>query len=102
MTHKERVQAGKEIIKRMDLMEEDDKLTFRYKGSTYQLRCYLVYEDGKRSYAIVKTGAFGDSGMNIKRVGPTTLELYSYNMMNQKSTYKMDMSLMVIDIPVEV
>ena len=93
MTYSEKVKAGKEIIKRMNGLLEEDKFTFKYKNEVYYLKCYSIYDDGRKSYAIDKVSHYG-SGMNIDKIGPTTLELYTYDMMGQRSTYKMDMSLM--------
>ena len=92
MTYSERVKAGKEIISRMEVLQEDDGFTFKYKNQIYSLKCYSVYDDGRRSYAVDKVGSYGHNGMNVGKVGPTSLELYTYDMMGQYSTYKMDMS----------
>jgi len=105
MTYSEKVKAGKEIIERMNTLSENGKFTFKYKNQVYSLNCYSVYEDGRRSYSIDKVGAWGVyGGMNIddKKIGPTSLTLYTYDMMNQRSTYKMDMSLMEVLTPKEV
>ena len=100
MTYREKVKAGKEIIKRMEGLLEDNSFTFKYKNETYKLKCYAVYDDGKKSYAIDKIGSYV-GGMNIddKKIGPTSLTLYTYDMMNQKATYKMDMSSIEILTP---
>ena len=102
MTYTQRVKASKEIIERMEGLLEDGKFTFKYKNQTYQLRCYSVYEDGRQSFSINKLGGY--ESMNVytrfgSKLGPTSLELYTYDMMNQRSTYKMDMSLMEILTP---
>ena len=102
MTYSQKVKAGKEIIERMNSLSENGKFTFEYKNEIYQMRCYSVYEDGRRSYAIDKVGSFGYGGMNIDKVYPTRLTLYTYDMMNQRSTYTMDMSLMEVLTPKEV
>lgn len=95
MTYSQKVKAGKEIIERMNSLSENDKFTFKYKNEVYFLKCYSVYDDGRKSYAIDKVSHYG-SGMNIddKKIGPTSLTLYTYDMMGQRATYKMDMSLM--------
>ena len=103
MTYREKVKAGKEIIKRMEGLLEDNSFTFKYKNETYKLKCYAVYDDGKKSYAIDKIGSYV-GGMNIEnrfgsKLGPTSLTLYTYDMMNQKATYKMDMSSIEILTP---
>ena len=99
MTYKEKVKAGKEIIKRMNLLGEEDFFSFEYKGEIFKLKCYSVYDDGRKCYAVDKL--FSMNSMNVysrfgSKLGPTSLELYTYDMMNQRSTYKMDMSLMKI------
>ena len=103
MTYSQRVKAGKEIIERMEGLSEDGSFTFKYKNEVYKLKCYAVYDDGKRSYAIDKVASYM-GGMNIddKMIGPTTLTLYTYDMMGQKATYKMDMSSMEVLTPKEV
>ena len=102
MTYSQRVKAGKEIIERMEGLSEDGNFTFKYKNEVYKLKCYAVYDNGRRSYAIDKVASY-TGGMNIddKLIGPTTLGLYTYDMMGQKATYKMDMSLMEVLTPKE-
>ena len=102
MTYSQKVKVGKEIIERMNGLSEEGKFTFSYKNQVYSLKCYSVYDDGRRSYAIDKVGSWGYGGMNIDKIGPTSLSLYTYDMMNQRSTYKMDMSLMEVITPKEV
>jgi hypothetical protein len=106
MTYSDRVKAGKEIIERMEGLSEDTDFTFRYKNEMYKLKCYSVYDDGRRSYAIDKVASYM-GGMNIEnrfgsKLGPTSLTLYTYDMMGQKATYKMDMSSMEVLTPKEV
>ena len=98
----DKVKKANEVKERMDGLLENDKFTFSYKNQVYSLKCYSVYEDGRRSYAIDKVGSFGYGGMNIDKVYPTRLTLYTYDMMNQRSTYTMDMSLMELLTPKEV
>ena len=105
MTYSQRVKAGKEIIKRMEGLPEDGKFTFKYKNEMYQLRCYSVYDDGRKSFSINKIGGYESMNVHrngLQKFGPTSLELYTYDMMNQRSTYKMDMSLMEVVTPKEV
>jgi hypothetical protein len=103
MTYKERVQAGKEIIKRMEGLSEDTGFTFKYKNKVYTLKCYAVYDNGRRSYAIDKVASYmGVMNIDDKLIGPTGLTLYTFDMMGQKATYKMDMSSMEVLTPKEV
>jgi len=101
MTYSQRVNSGKEIVKTMEGLSEDGKFTFKYNNETYQLRCYTVFDDGTKSYSVDKVGSYGYGGMNVGKIGPTVLELYTYDMMGQRSTYKMNMSLMEVLTPIE-
>jgi hypothetical protein len=101
MTYSERVKASKVIVSRIDSLREGGSFTFKYRDIVYFLDCYSISEStGRSSCAVNKVGSFGYNGMNVDKIGPTSLYLYTFNMMGQKSTYKMDMSLMVIDIPI--
>ena len=102
MTYSEKVKAGKEIVERMKGLSEDGNFTFNYKGDIYKLACYAVYDNDKRSYSIDKVGSY-HGGMNIDdKIGPTSLSLYTYDMMGQRATYKMPMYLMEVLTPKEV
>ena len=101
MTYKDKVKASKEIIKRMQGLSEDDTFTFKYNNETYRLKCYAIYDDGRKSYAIDKIAPYM-GGMNIDdKIGPTTLTLYTYDIMQQRSTYKLPMYQMEVITPIE-
>lgn len=103
MTYSQRVKASKVIVERINSLTEGGSFTFKYKGIVYILDCYSISEStGRRSYSINKVGSYGYGGMNISEVGPTSLVLYTFDMMNQKTTYKMDMSSMEVLTPKEV
>ena len=104
MTYSEKVKASKEVIKTMEGLPESGTFTFKYKDETFQLRCYSVYDDGRKSYSINKVGGYESMNVHIRfgsKIGPTTLELYTYDMMKQRSTYKMPMYLMEVLTPIE-
>ena len=101
MTYSQRVKASKEIVERMEGLPEGGTFTFKYKEDVYTLSCYSVYTNGRRAYSIDKVGHY-TSGMNIEdKIGPTTLTLYTYDMMGQRATYKMPMYLMEVITPIE-
>ena len=100
MTYSQKVKAGKEIVERMNSLSENGKFTFEYKNEIYQMRCYSVYEDGRKSFSVSKPTSV--ESMNVWDISRTSFELYTYNMMNQRSTYRMDMSLMKVITPKEV
>ena len=101
MTYSHKVKAGRVIVERMDSLNQDEKFTFKYRKEVYQLTCYSVYDNGERNLAIGKVGVMSFGSMNIGKIGPTTIELYTYDLMNQRSTYKMDMSSMEVLTPKE-
>ena len=103
MTYSERVKAGRVIVEKLSSLTEGDSFTFKYRGIVYVLDCYSISEaTGRRSYSVNKVGSYGHNGMNVGKVGPTSFELYTYDMMGQYSTYKMDMSLIEEAFTVEV
>ena len=102
MTYSERVKASKVIVEKISSLTEGDSFTFKYRGIVYVLDCYSISEaTGRRSYSVNKVGSYG-SGMNVEKIGPTSLSLYTFDMMGKKSTYKMDMSLIEDAFTVEV
>jgi hypothetical protein len=97
MTYSERVKASRVVTEKINSLAEGDSYTFKYRGIVYVLDCYSIsHVTGRRSYSVNKVGTYGTygSGMNIEKIGPTSLSLYTFDMMEQKTTYKMDMSLM--------
>ena len=101
MTYSDKVKASKEIVERMKGLPEDGTFTFKYKEDMYKLACYSVYNNDRRAYSIDKVGSY-HSGMNIEdKIGPTSLSLYTYDMMGQRATYKMPMYLMEVLTPKE-
>ena len=94
MTYSEKVKASKVVVERINSLLKDESFTFKYKGIIYVLDCYSISQvTGRRSYSVNKVGSYGSNGMNVEKIGPTSLSLYTFDMMEQKSTYKMDMSL---------
>lgn len=92
MTYSQKVKKGKEVVKRMEELSVNEKFTFKYKNEIYQMTCYSQYEDGRKSYSVSKPTSI--ESMNVWDMGRTSFELYTYNMMNQRSTYRMEMGEM--------
>ena len=94
MTYSDKVKASKVVTERINSLLEGDSYTFKYRGIVYVLDCYSISQvTGRRSYSVNKVGSYGSNGMNVEKVNPTSLSLYTFDMMEQKSTYKMDMFL---------
>jgi len=60
-------------------------MEFRYAGKEFKLRAYKGHK-GEMSYSVWD----GFNGMNVSKVGRTSLSLYTYDMMSQKTTYTLD------------
>lgn len=69
-----------------------------YKGEpkVYTIKAYSGYK-GKVDYAI-HSDVF--NGMNISKVGKTSMNAYSYDMMFQKTTYRFQFSKMTIGLTI--
>ena len=70
--------------------KENDKFTFFYKGNEYNFRCYFVSSSGEKDFTVERVGDVR-SGMNVGKITRKYITLYTYDMMDQKSTYKMSL-----------
>ena len=86
MTYSEKVKKSSTILKAIAGLSEDQSISIVYKGDTYKVSAYSSYED-KLSYSVWS----GFRGMNVDKVGKTSLTLYSYDMMSQRTTYRLSL-----------
>ena len=86
MTYSEKVKKASTIYNAIKGLKEDQSISIVYKGDTYKISAYSSYED-KLSYSIWS----GFRGMNIDKVGKTSLTLYSYDMMSQRTSYRLSL-----------
>ena len=70
-------------------------IPFTYKGKEYKTYMFTYSRD--TSYSIGRAELFG-STMNIDKVTKQYVSLYSYDMMNQRTSYKMALSEMVFNV----
>lgn len=85
MKYSAKVNKCKPFFQMMSGLTEDQYMEFHYEGKTFKLRAYKGYK-GEMSYSVWN----GLSGMNVSKVGRTSLSLYTYDMMSQKTTYTLD------------
>ena len=85
MKYSAKVNKCKPFFNMLSSLKEDEYMEFTYSGKTYQLRAYEGYK-GEMSYGVWD----GISGMNVSKVGRTSLSLYTFDMMSQKTTYTLD------------
>jgi len=85
MNYSQKVKKCKPFIDMVKGLKADQRMEFAYAGNRFQLRAYKSYDDNL-GYSI-----WGKMrGMNVSKVGRTSISLYTYDMMSQKTTYTLD------------
>ena len=84
MKYSEKVKKASTIYNAIKGLSNDKEMSIEYNGNTYTISAYSSYKD-KMSYSVWN----GYRGMNVSKVGRTSLTLYSFDMMNQKTTYRL-------------
>ena len=90
ISYSDKIKGSKPIIDLINTLGKDESLDLVYGKPGRDNRDFVVkiraYEDfrGDMSYSI--WGSYG-SGMNIDKIGRTTMKAYTYDMMSQKTTY---------------
>ena len=87
MSYSSKVKECKPIIDRIRSLKDGDTFNILYKEDIYKVSAYKTFND-EMSYSVWKSY----SGMNVSKVGNTSLTLYSFDMMSQKTTYRLDLS----------
>jgi len=85
MNYSQKVKECKPFFDMMSKLTEDNYMEFMYAGKKFRLSGYVGYK-GEMSYSVWN----GVNGMNVSKVGRTSLSLYTYDMMSQKTTYTLD------------
>ena len=101
MTYSDKVKASNIIINAINGLTDGQYIIVTY-GTNYdnepqrfKISCN-IFRGGKPSYSIYKDEVFGLSGMNIDCINKTTMDAYTYDMMNQRSTYRFALDKMVL------
>ena len=68
-------------------LEVKDEFVFEYKGKEYRFKCFNEYK-GEKAYSIWENKICGE-GMNVDKLGGACVWLFSYDMMDTRTTYKM-------------
>ena len=90
MSYSKKVKECKVFFDMMSKLTEEEYMEFTYAGKTFKLSGYVGYK-GEMSYSVWNKM----SGMNISKIGRTSLSLYTFDMMNQKTTYTIDVNKIV-------
>ena len=113
MTYQQKINASKEVYNAIQAMEGDDKLyiqygedkqystmeiqdgrkkhSYTYVPNYYEIRC-STYGTSK-TYAIYEKDSILGSSMNVYSLTKTTMTLYSYDLFNNKTTYRLPLYL---------
>ena len=77
------------LIKSIKSLKEDEKINFVYNGKKYFIDCFHIYKDGIKSFSVCSSDEYSKKQMNVKNITKKYITLYSYDMMGNKTTYKM-------------
>ena len=97
MKYTDKVKKASPILKAINGLSDDQAIDIVYKGDTYKVSAYKSYNN-EMAYSVWKDYR----GMNVSKVGRTSLTLYTFDMMSQKSTYRMDLTQCSIVEPTPV
>ena len=88
MTYSQKVKQSKNILDAIQSLQDGESIEVSYgknrKGEpkTYSIKAYKSYKD-EITYSIWSSF----QGMNIDKIGKTTMRGYTYDMMSQRTTY---------------
>ena len=91
------------FIDKVNGLIPDDEFKFTYKSKEYKFRCFDKSERFGDSFSV--SNRIFHSSMNVDKITKQYVTLYDYNMMSQRTTYKMaidEIELVVearVDIP---
>ena len=89
MTYSVKVNKSKDLREAILSLKDGDEIQVEYgkdysdTPNTYKIKAYKSDYDNKMSYSIWDSFR----GMNIDKLGKTTMRGYPYDMMSQKTTY---------------
>ena len=86
VSYSDKVKKASAIRTAILSLKEDERIKVAYKDDVYEIKAYSGY-NGKLSYSVWNSFR----GMNIDKIGKTALTMYSFDMMQQKTTYRMSL-----------
>jgi len=84
-----KVKKCSSLVNTIKDLKEDESIDLMYGDKKLQIRAYknsIDREDREMSYSIWSTY----NGMNISKIGNTTISAYTFDMMSQKTTFTFD------------
>ena len=80
----------KNLVKSIKALNVNEKINFEYNLKTYVIRCFYISRKGFKDYSVYKNNSIVFDGMNVEKITKKYITLYSYDMMNNKTIYKMN------------
>ena len=92
MNYQEKVENSKKLLDQINSLKDKESILvefgvdrFSKKPRVFRIRAYNNYKGDSVHYSIWEDRGMG--GMNIEKVGKTTMKGYTYDMMSQKTTF---------------
>ena len=105
MTYSAKVNASKTIISAVNRLRDKEYIVVTFgtdynnEPVRYRINC-SIYKSGKPSYSINKDDVWAMNSMNIAEFTNTMAKAYTYDMMNQRTTYNFPLfEMTLVDQP---
>ena len=86
VSYSDKVKKASAIRTAILALKDGETLKISYAGKEYKVSAYVAYNN-EMSYSVWN----GINGMNVSKVGNTSISLYTFDMMSQKTTYRMSL-----------
>ena len=80
----------KNLVKSIKALNVDEKINFEYNLKTYVISCFYISRKGSKTLSVYKNNSMVFDGMNVEKITKKYITLYSYDMMGNRTTYKMN------------
>ena len=101
MKYSDKVNKSKSILKSIKSLKDDEHIIVSYgidregRPNYYKINAYKSY-NGEMRYSIHKDTPLSFNGMNIEKIGRTTMKGYTFDMMSQRTTYSFPLYSMYV------
>ena len=81
----------KNLVKSINQLNKGQKINFEYNLKKYVITCFYEDRKGNNVYSVHKdSNRLIYEGMNVEKITKKYITLYSYDMMSNRTTYKMN------------
>ena len=81
----------KNLVKSIKALNKDEKINFQYDSKDYVINCFYKDRKGNNIYSVYRDGnKLLNEAMNVEKITNKYITLYSYDMMSNRTTYKMN------------